>query len=58
MRCFIQDLRLNILSHLDLFLHGISAAFEKQQCYHELFGQKSTSFIWCIKGCMNLNGTE
>ena len=56
MRCFIQDLSLNVHSYLDLFLHGSSSSFDKQQRYHEPLGRKSASFIWCIKACMSLNG--
>ena len=29
-----------------------------QQGHQELLGQKSASFIWGTKVCMNLNGTE
>ena len=62
MRCFIQDLSLNVHSHLDIFLQGSSSSFNNhwryQQCYHELLGRKSASFLWCINACMNLNGTQ
>ena len=60
MRCFIQDLSLNVHSYLDLFLHGCSSSFDNkwwyQQYYHELLGQISASFIRSIKACRNLNG--
>ena len=69
MRCFISfkfcqilDLSLNAYSYLDLFLHGRSSSFDNHQRYqqrnHKLLGRKCASFIWCLKACMNLNGTE
>ena len=52
----------NVHSYIDLFLHEISSSFEKQcpyqKPYHDLLGQKSVSFIWCIKAFKNLNGTK
>ena len=57
MRYFIQDLSLNIYSYFHLFLHGSSSSFEKRR-YHELLDRRSACFNWCIKECMNLNGTE
>ena len=56
---YFQDLSLNVHSCLDL--HGSSSSFDKHwwyQRYHELLSQKSASFIWRIKTCMNLNGTR
>ena len=61
MRCFIEDLSLNVYSYIDLFLHGSRSYDNHWQCqqrYYELLGQKSASFIWCIKTCMSLNSTE
>ena len=62
MKCFIQDLSLNVHSYLDFFPDGSSSLFDNQwlyqQRYHELVVRKSASFIWCIRACMNLNGTE
>ena len=42
-------------------LHESSSSFHNHslyQHYHELLGQKSPSSIWCIKVCINLNGTR
>ena len=43
MRCFIQDLSLNLYSYLDPFLHGSSSSFDNhwryQQLYHKLLGK-------------------
>ena len=48
MRCFfIQDL-----------IKIVIPIYQYQLRYHELLRQESTSFIWCITECMNLNGTE
>ena len=47
MRCFIQDLSLNIDPYLDL--HESISSFDKQQRCHELLGRKFASFIWYIK---------
>ena len=40
------------------FQHGSSSSFDKRQRYHELMGEESTSFIWCIKASMNFSGTK
>ena len=56
---YFQDLSLNAHSSLDL--HGSSSSFDNHwwnQRYDELLGWTSASFIWCIKACMNLNGTR
>ena len=56
---YFQNLSLNV--HSSLNLRGSSSSFDNHRCYqryHELLGQKSASFIWCIEACINLNGTR
>ena len=59
---FYSRFYFNVHSYLDIFLHGSVSSFDNhwqyQQRYYELLGQKSASFIWCMKVCMNLNSTE
>ena len=31
--------------------HHLTSIGDIGQCWHKLLGQKSTSFIWCIKPC-------
>ena len=62
MRCFIQDLNLNVHPYLDRFLHRCSSSFDNHwryhQCYHELLSRQPLSFLWCIKAYTDLNGRK
>ena len=52
MRCFFQDLGLNVHSYLDLCRHWYSLSFEKHWCYLHAALPRATGskiYIWCMK---------